>query len=113
MQQETQTLGLNLNQPIFVVVDNKHGEVALGSEFNSPLMNIVGYPSIGRNKKNKYFSKPLDLIAYFKQFKKAKRQKNKDIPACQDNRTDQSKVNKKNSKIEVKSICKYKLEESK
>jgi len=55
MQQETETLGFTLNQSFFVIVDNRYGEVALGYEFGSPLMTIVGYPKTGRNKKNKCF----------------------------------------------------------
>jgi hypothetical protein len=30
----------------------------LGAEFGSILMTVVGYPRIGKNKKNKYFEKP-------------------------------------------------------
>jgi hypothetical protein len=56
--------------------------VALGYEFNSPLMSIVGYPNIGRNKNNKYLSKPSDVIAYFKEFSKIKRLKNEAIGEC-------------------------------
>jgi hypothetical protein len=54
MQQETSTLGFVLNQRFFVIVDNKYGEVTLGADFASILMTIVGYPRIGKNKKNKY-----------------------------------------------------------
>jgi len=55
MQQETETLGFTLNQSFFVIVDNRYGEVALGYEFGSPLMTIIGYPKTGRNKKTKCF----------------------------------------------------------
>lgn len=55
MQQETSTLGFVLNQRFFVIVDNKYGEVTLGADFASILMTIVGYPRIGKNKKNMYF----------------------------------------------------------
>lgn len=41
-----------------MIVDNKSGEVTLGAEFGSILMTVVGYPKIGKNKKNKYFEKP-------------------------------------------------------
>jgi hypothetical protein len=52
-----------------VIVDNKYGEVTLGADFASLLMTIVGYPKIGKNKKNKYFEDPMDIIKYFKDFK--------------------------------------------
>lgn len=55
LQQETSTLGFLLNQRFFVIVDNKYGEVTLGADFASILMTIVGYPKMGKNKKNKYF----------------------------------------------------------
>lgn len=32
-------------------------------------MNIVGYPRLGRNPKNKYFQKPSEIIAYYNRFK--------------------------------------------
>jgi len=38
-----------------VIVDNKYGEVTLGPDFGSILMTIIGYPRLGKNKKNKYF----------------------------------------------------------
>jgi hypothetical protein len=58
MQQDTGSLGYTLNHRFFVVVDNSSGEVILGPEFGSLLMTIVGYPKLGRNKKNVYFEKP-------------------------------------------------------
>lgn len=58
MQQETHTLGSDLKQRFFVVVDNRQGEVTLGPEFGLILMSIIGYPRIGKNPKNKYFQKP-------------------------------------------------------
>lgn len=66
MQQETSTLGFVLNQRFFVIVDNKYGEVTLGADFASLLMTIVGYPRIGKNKKNKYYEKPSEIIQLFK-----------------------------------------------
>ena len=69
MQQETATLGSKLNQRFFVIVDNKLGEVVLGPEFGSILMTIVGYPKMGKNKKNKYFERPRDIVSFYEQFK--------------------------------------------
>jgi hypothetical protein len=65
MQQETNTLGFCLNQRFFVIVDNRYGEVTLGPEFGSILMTIVGYPRVGKNKKNRYYEKPADIIKFF------------------------------------------------
>ena len=53
-QQETDSLGVELNTTFFIVVDNKTGSLALGPEFNSSVMTIVGYPRIGGNKNNIY-----------------------------------------------------------
>lgn len=69
LQQETSTLGFVLNQRFFVIVDNKYGEVTLGADFASLWMTIVGYPKIGKNKKNKYFERPSEVIKFFKEFK--------------------------------------------
>lgn len=54
MQQETSTLGFVLNQRFFVIVDNRYGEVTLGTDFASILMTVVGYPKKGKNMKNRY-----------------------------------------------------------
>lgn len=62
MQQETATLGFKFNQRFFVIVDNKIGEVTLGPEFGSILMTVVGYPKVGKNKKNRYCEKPKDVV---------------------------------------------------
>ena len=69
LQQETSTLGFVLNQRFFVIVDNKYGEVTLGADFASLWMTIVGYPKIGKNKKNKYCERPSEAIKFFKEFK--------------------------------------------
>lgn len=34
-------------------------------------MTIVGYPKIGKNKKNRYYEKAEDIIKCFKEFKTA------------------------------------------
>ena len=72
MQQETATLGYKLNQRFFVIVDNRSGEIVLGPKFGSILMTIVGYPRLGKNKKNRYFDKPKDIVAFYEQFKNDK-----------------------------------------
>jgi hypothetical protein len=43
----------------------------LGADFASILMTIVGYPRIGKNKKNKYLEWPSEIIKYYKEFKTA------------------------------------------
>ena len=65
MQQETGTLGYKFNQRFFVIVDNRMGEVVLGPEFGSILMTIVGYPRVGKNKKNRYFESPKDIVTFY------------------------------------------------
>jgi len=32
-------------------------------------MTVVGYPRIGKNKKNKYFEKPSEIINFYEVFK--------------------------------------------
>jgi hypothetical protein len=47
-------LGEEVNTTFFVVVDNKAGPLALGKEFDSELITVVGYPKKGSNKRNLY-----------------------------------------------------------
>lgn len=115
MQQETATLGSKFNQRFFVIVDNKGGEVVLGPEFGSILMTIVGYPRVGKNRKNHYFDKPKDIITFYEQFKNDRditdRQKSLINSQYTDIILEASSPSKINYRIAVRSVSKYKMQE--
>ena len=75
-------------------------------------MTIVGYPKIGKNKKNKYFEKPRDIVPFYEQFKNdtdiSDRQKSLINHQYTDIVLENSSLNKINEKIMCRSISKHK-----
>lgn len=55
-----------------MIVDNRMGEVTLGPEFGSILMTIVGYPRTGKNRKNRYFDNPKEIVRFYEEFRNDK-----------------------------------------
>ena len=79
-------------------------------------MTIVGYPKKGKNKKNRYFQSPVEIVKYFKEWKnnneisklsRSYLKSNYDAVIMED--TD----SQKSTKIEIKSISKYRSQDSK
>jgi len=78
-------------------------------------MTIVGYPRIGKNKKNKYFEKPRDIVKFYEDFKNDRdisdRQKSLINSQYSDIIIETNSSSKINSKIVVHSVSKYKATE--
>lgn len=79
-------------------------------------MTIIGYPKKGKNKKNRYIQSPNEIVKYFKEWKnnnemsklsRSYLKSNYDAVIMDD--TD----SQKSTKIEVKSISKYRSQDSK
>ena len=79
-------------------------------------MTVGGYPKVGNNKKNLYFSNAKDIVKYYLEFRNdqdiSDRQKTLIQMQYSDIILENNSVTKENSKIMIRSISKYKSAET-